>query len=166
MDAWYAVHTQARMEQWARSNLWERGFEVYLPLYRKLRRHARKTERVSAALFPRYLFVRADLSAGHKPRIRSCPGVDNLVAFGNRPAAIRDAIIAEIRSREGEDGYVDLRDVDRMRAGEPLRVVDGALCEHVGLFQCLDDKQRVVILLQLLGREVKVRLSADQVSRA
>ena len=49
---WYAVYTHARMERWARSNLWERGFEVYLPEYHKERRHARKTDWVNAPLFP------------------------------------------------------------------------------------------------------------------
>ena len=61
MKQWYAVYTKPRMELWARSNLWERGFEVYLPQYRKLRRHARKLDIIAAPLFPRYLFVRADL---------------------------------------------------------------------------------------------------------
>ena len=37
---WYAVYTHTRTERWARSNLWERGFEVYLPEYLKERRHA------------------------------------------------------------------------------------------------------------------------------
>ena len=64
MKAWYAVYTHARMEKWARSNLWERGFEAYLPVYHKERRHARKVDWVAAPLFPRYLFVRADLEAG------------------------------------------------------------------------------------------------------
>ena len=57
---WYAVYTQARMEKWARSNLWERDHEDYSPQFLRQRRHAPKTDWVSAPLFPRYLFVAVD----------------------------------------------------------------------------------------------------------
>ena len=64
MKRWYAVRSPPRMELWARTNLWDRGFEVYLPRYRKQRRHARRREWVPRPLFPGYLFVSADLEAG------------------------------------------------------------------------------------------------------
>ena len=85
---WYAVYTQARMEKWARSNLWERDFEVYLPQYSRQRRHARKTDWVSAPLFPRYLFVAADPDAPGRRSINSAPGVVSVVSFGERPAPL------------------------------------------------------------------------------
>ena len=75
MKAWYCAYTQPCMELWARANLWERGLEVYLPLYRRRRSHARRVDWVSAPLFPRYLFVAADLEAGERRRIVSHPSI-------------------------------------------------------------------------------------------
>ena len=110
-NRWYAVYTQARMEHWARSNLWERGHEVYLPIYRRQRRHARKTDWVSAPLFPRYLFVTKNPKGPGQRSIMSAPGVINLVTFGDRPATVADTVIREIQGRENEVGHVQLLDL-------------------------------------------------------
>jgi transcriptional antiterminator RfaH len=165
MMAWYAVYTNARMENWARSNLWERGFEVYLPQYRKQRRHARKVDMVTAPLFPRYLFVRADLEAGDRRHIVTARGVASLVAFGERAAPIRDDIIAEIRSREDADGHIRLCDPAELAPGDKVRLHSGAMQDAIGIFDCASDKDRVLILLNLMGRAVRVTVSADSVSR-
>jgi len=165
MTRWYAVYTQARMEKWARANLWERGLEVYLPLYRKQRRHARRTDIVTAPLFPRYLFVQADLSRVGRNIIAAAPGVNQLVSFGRQPTAVADAIIAEIRQREDDGGYVRMCEQAPLRPGERVRVQSGPLNDVVGLFQQMADERRVVILLDLMGRSVRVKAPVDAVVR-
>ena len=165
MMHWYAVYTKPRMELWARSNLWSRDFEVYLPRYLKWRRHARRSEWVPRPLFPSYLFVRADLDAGDTRRVNTAPGVRYMVSFGDRPSPVAHEIIEEIRSREGEDGLIRLNEPSRFKRGERLRVTGGVLCEQVGLFEYASDERRVIILLNLLGRKVRVHLAASHVSR-
>ena len=162
--AWYCAYTQPRLELWARANLWEKGLEAYLPLYRKRRSHARRVDWVSAPLFPRYLFVQADLEAGDRRRIAGARGVAQLVAFGERPAAVPEEILAALRGREDASGHVEVS--PRFQPGEALRVSEGALLDQVGLFQGLDDEKRVIVLLTLLNRPVSVRLPAHAVSRA
>ena len=97
---WHAAYTQPRMELWARSNLWERGLEVYLPMYCKRRRHARRTDWVPSPLFPRYLFVQANLAVTGTRVIRNARGVVSLVSYGSRPAAVPPVVIDGIRARE------------------------------------------------------------------
>ncbi|MDP7549383.1 MAG: transcription termination/antitermination NusG family protein [Alphaproteobacteria bacterium] len=162
---WYAVHTQTRLEMWARSNLWERGFEVYLPLYHRQRRHARKTDWVSAPLFPRYLFVAAEPQTGNQRAINSAPGVAGLVAFGERPGLISNNVIQAIRDREDAAGHVQLVDQNTLVPGEQVRLQSGAMADHIGLFERRGDGERVVILLQLLGREVRVKVPASTIAR-
>ena len=164
-DQWYAVYTQARMEKWARSNLWERGFEVYLPLYHKERRHARKTDWVSAPLFPRYLFVAAGPQSRQQRSINSAPGVISLVTFGERPGLISGAVIKAIQAREDADGHVQLVDQNTLVPGEQVRLQSGAMADRVGLFGCRSEGDRVVILLNLLGREVRVKVPASTIAR-
>ena len=98
MKRWYAVYTQSRMELWARGNLWEREVEAYLPRYRRRRRHARRTEWIAAPLFPRYLFVRADLLRTGRRLISAAPGVVGLVSMALEPAALADTVIEDIRT--------------------------------------------------------------------
>ena len=164
-DQWYAVYTQARMEKWGRSNLWERGFEVYLPLYHKERRHARKTDWVSAPLFPRYLFAAAGPQSRQQRSIISAPGVISLVTFGERPGLISGAVIKAIQAREDADGHVQLVDQNTLVPGEQVRLQSGAMADRVGLFGCRSEGDRVVILLNFLGREVRVKVPASTIAR-
>ena len=160
MKRWYAVYTQCRMETWARANLWERGVEAYLPRYHKRRRHARRTEWIAAPLFPRYLFARVDLSM-----VGAAPGVVSLVCMGREPAPLADAVIEDIQAREGEDGLIDLERERALYPGEEVRVCEGPFRDAVGLFAAPGDRDRVFVLLNLLGREVRARIPITNLSR-
>lgn len=168
MNRWYCAYTKPTAEVWARTNLWERGFEVYLPQYRKRRRHARRTDYVAAPLFPRYLFVSADLESGVFRGITYAPGVSHLISFAGQAAVVPENVIAEIRAHEGEDGMVDIDHgqgaASRYRPGDRVRISEGAMVDSVGIFQAPTDDQRVFILLNLLGREVRVRVDASALS--
>ncbi len=167
---WYCVFTKPEGELWARTNLWERGLEVYLPLYNKRRRHARGLVVGPAPLFPRYLFVRADLSVTGARAISFARGVSALVGFGSGPTPVPDRVIAELQAREGEGGLIDLDDrkgaSSRYQRGDRVRIAEGALLDSVGLFQRRLDRERVIILLDLLGRQTPVRVAADALARA
>ncbi len=165
MKRWYAVYTQSRMEAWARANLWERGVEAYLPRYRKRRRHARRTDWVAAPLFPRYLFVRADLAHTGRRLIGSAPGIASLVCIGREPSAVADTVIEDIRAREGETGLIDLERERTLRPGEEVRVCEGPFRDAVGFFAAASDSERVFVLLNLLGRQVRARIPVANLSR-
>lgn len=167
---WYCAYTKPAAEVWARTNLWERGFEVLLPLYLRRRRHARRTTSIQAPLFPRYLFVRADLSERSARGIIFARGVESLVRFGEEPATVPDHVIAELKGRQGTDGLIDLDEgqgaSSRFQAGQRVHIDGGALCGQVGLFQTKVDAERVIILLNLLGRDVRAVINANALCRA
>ncbi len=160
MRRWYAVQTKPRQETWAMNNLIERGLEVYLPRYAKRRRHARRVEMVKAAFFPGYLFVRADLGLTSSRAISMAPGVVRMVAFGADLAPVGDQIIAALRAREDEHGLIRMR-ADDFAAGETVRVEEGAFGDQVGLCCGVRDRERVVVLFQLLGRAVRATVPAN-----
>ena len=161
---WYAAYTHVGKERWARSNLWDLGFEVYLPEYRRERRHARRTDFVTRPLFPRYLFVRAApdqvFAATHAATAK---GVVDLVRMGRRYPTVPGALIDELRAREGDDGYVELGRSPLAR-GQAVRIVSGSLRDQLGIFECRDDAQRVIILINMLGRKVRAKVAAADVA--
>ena len=75
-------------------------------------------------------------------------------------------MIKEIKEREDSKGLVDVVNTDTLAPGERVRVTSGPLIDRVGLFQCLDDNQRVLILMELMGQYVEVRLSRSEIVRA
>ena len=160
---WYAVQTRSTMEMWAQANLRERGFETYLPLYRKRRSHARKVDYRLVPFFPGYLFVDASFELQSIRAVNYAPGVIGVVSFGSRPAVVADHVIDEIRCREGEDGCIQPQHVHKLVSGQRVRIEQGVLSNHVGLFQCDTDEQRVVVLLSILGRDVRAKVPRQSV---
>lgn len=159
---WYVVQTQPHAEAKAVSHLNRQGFDAYLPRYLKRRRHARQIETVRAPLFPRYMFVSIDLATQRWRCIQSTVGVSRLVCNGEDPAPVSDHVIASLRAREDAEGLVHLEPQPRFRPGEQVRITDGALTSCLGLYEGMADGDRVKVLLDLLGR--KVRVVVDELS--
>jgi transcriptional antiterminator RfaH len=160
---WYVVLTQPHAEFKAADHLQRQGFEPYLPRYLKRRRHARRTEIVPAPLFPRYLFVGADLTTQRWRAIHSTIGVARLVCHGETPARVAETIIDELKASQDEKGYARLPVRPPLRSGDAIRVVEGAFASCLGLFEGMTDGERVAILLDLLGRKVRVSIGIDAI---
>jgi len=163
---WFVAHTHPHAEAKARAHLNRQGFEIYFPRYLKRRRHARRIENVAAPLFPRYLFVAVDLTAQRWRSIYSTIGVTRLVCNGDEPTPVPTGIVEALKSREDASGFIKLEYRPPFRAGDKVRVLDGALSSCLGLFEGMAERERVAILLDLLGRKVRVVLDADLVAAA
>lgn len=164
MKRWYAVYTKTGAECLAEGHLQRQGFSTYLPLYRKERRHARRITQVKAPLFPRYLFVELDLGLDRWKSVNGTHGVSYLVAMGERPSAVPEGVVEAIRARETGEKLIDLPPQPPFENGEVVRVTGGPLLDQTGVFQCVDDRQRVVVLLDMLGRKLTVPLRREAVA--
>ena len=163
---WYVVRTQPHAENKASAHLGRQGFETYLPRYLKKRRHARRVETVRAPLFPCYLFVAIDRQTQRWRCISSTIGVSHLVCNGDEPAPVPDNVIDALRRREDANGSICLPGRPRFATGDKVRLVDGAFVDCIGLFEGMKDIDRISVLLDLLGRKVRVVLDADSVAAA
>jgi transcriptional antiterminator RfaH len=163
---WYVVQTQPHAESKAMGHLIRQDFSVYLPRYLKRRRHARKVDMVAAPLFPRYLFVTVDLETQRWRSIQSTTGVSRLVCNGDEPAPVPPAVVEALQGREDAGGFVQLERRPQFAPGERVRVVDGVFADSLGLFEGMADRERVAILLDLLGRKVRILLDEGAITAA
>lgn len=162
---WYVVQTQVNGEEKAAQNLLRQGYQIYLPRYLKRRRHARKVDFTAKPLFPRYLFVAIDVATQRWRSVQSTFGVTCLVCHGDHPVKLHESIVRALRAREDEKGFIRLVNKP-IAAGDKVRVLGGAFMNDSGLFNGLADHDRVSILLEMLGRKVRVFLDADMVAAA
>jgi transcriptional antiterminator RfaH len=163
--AWYVVQTKVNAEAKAGRNLIRQGFEIYLPRYLKRRSHARKIEKVAAPLFPRYLFVSVD-SKQRWRSIQSTIGVSRLVTNGSDPAPVAHEVLQFLRAREDQSGFIAMDCRPSFAVGEKVRILAGAFADVVGLFDGLGDRERVAVLLDLLGQKVRVSMDVDMIAAA
>ena len=163
---WYVVQTQVNGEAKAAENLRHQGFESYLPRYLKRRCHARKVDFAAKPLFPRYMFVAIDMATQRWRSVQSTFGVSRLVSNGDAPAMVPDGVISALKAREDAKGFVKMDAAPAFVPGDKVRVLAGAFMDNAGLFNGMADHDRVSILLEMLGRQVRVLLDADMVAAA
>ena len=163
MSRWYVANTHPKLEKTALENLKRQGFAAYLPRYLKIRRHARRTEKVAAPLFPGYLFISMDVAATRWRAIRSTIGVRHLVCQGDAPTPVPDGVVEDIQAHENQDGLVAVSDPIPFKKGDPVQIAGGPLREHTGWFDCVSDDHRVMVLLNLLGRQIRLPFAAELV---
>ena len=163
MKHWYVAQTQVHAEERARANLERQGFHTYLPSYRRERRHARRREVVRAPLFPGYVFVQLDLDSAPWRAINGTLGINYLICHGEHPAALPEGTVENLAARENEEGLI-VPQPQAFQKGETLRIVSGALADCWGLFDKMADRDRVILLLDLLGRKVRVQAPLDSVA--
>ena len=166
MMRWYVAYTQPNAEWKAVAHLRRQGFEAYLPLCRAIRRHARRQEVVRRPLFPRYVFVGLDLAADRWRAVNGTVGVGRLVCHGERPAPLPDAVVAALRAGEDAEGLVSLSSLVLFDPGARLRVLDGAFAGKTGRYVAMSAAERVVLLFDLIGREVEVTVPIHAVEAA
>lgn len=163
---WFVAHTQPHAEARAVANLERQGFATYLPRYLKRRRHARRVDTVAVPVFPRYVFVAIDVSRQRWLSIRSTVGVSRLVCQGDAPLPVPEGIVEGLIKRQDELGFVRLMAPAGLRVGDKVRVLGGAFEETLGLLESMTDEQRVTILLDMLGRKVRVTLDSGLIAAA
>jgi transcriptional antiterminator RfaH len=162
---WFVVYTQPLKETVAKQHLEEQGYDVYLPMFKKTRRHARRMDEVLQPLFPRYLFVGLDLKLDAWRAVNGTRGVAYLLLNDGHPLGISTSIIEELKILEN-NGVVPIECVSAFTKGESLRVVDGAFKDQVAVFQRMGDKQRVQLLLNFLGRDTRITVPVCAVEAA
>lgn len=155
---WYLVHCKPRQEAVAALNLTRQGYVVYYPRVRERRRRNARQFLVIAPMFPRYLFVNLDSETRSWSPIRSTLGVVSLVRFGETPALVPEDLVEMLRAREDADGIQPLSTQEYQR-GTKVRITDGQFAGYEAVYFARTGRDRVVVLLDVLGRHTRMSVS-------
>lgn len=163
MKRWYVIQTRPRDESTALFHLQRQGFEGYLPRFLKRRRHARRIDVKAEPLFPGYLFVAFDLAVARWRSIQGTVGVSRLVCHGETPVPLPEGVVDQIRGNEDDGGWIVMCAAESLQKGQKVEISEGPFSDLTGIFEALDSKERVIVLLNLLGREVRARVPSGWV---
>ncbi|AGH97788.1 transcription termination/antitermination protein NusG [Micavibrio aeruginosavorus] len=162
MSNWFVIQTQPNQEFRAETHLRRQGYDVWLPCIKKIRRHARRVENVQRPLFPGYMFVRMDINEQPWRAINGTFGVRNILCQNNKPQTIAPGFIEALRNRAVDDGRTIPVD-DGMREGNVVRIAQGPFEDYIGTILKIADRDRIMLMLQILGREVRAIVSRHEV---
>jgi transcriptional antiterminator RfaH len=157
MAYWAVAQLQPQRERLAVHCLRLEGYETYFPRLRQVRRHNGRKIESSPPLFPGYAFVLIELQWS---RCAWAPGVASLIMNGTGPARVPNSVISEIQSRE-RNGLIELP--SRLQPGDRVRLLYGPFAGHIGLYAGMKPRERIEVLLAILGSAQRVTLAKDAV---
>jgi transcriptional antiterminator RfaH len=160
-SAWIVVNTQPHREQIALENLARQAFNTYCPMMRTRVRHARRAQEVLRPLFPGYLFVRVNSDLQRWRPILSTYGVRTLVCCGDCPSFLDGGFVEALQAREM--GGAIVRPASPYAPGQRVKMAGGAFDGLIATILEMDEKDRLVVLMDLLNRPTKVRVDARRV---
>jgi transcription elongation factor/antiterminator RfaH len=135
--------------------------EVYLPRIRFRRSTRGGPVWFTEALFPNYLFVRFDLRAALR-RVHYTSGVSGVIRFGDHWPEIPDAVIEDLRCAVGPDAVHEVG--EELEPGDPVVISGGAFHDlRAVVTRVMTGRERVAVLLEILGRQTAVELPASEV---
>ena|SRR5580765_1901950 len=149
---WVVVMTKPNCEHIAVANLVQQGFQCYAPRFRFKRPD--QTVLIKP-LFPRYIFT---FIQSFWYCIRGTRGVSYLLMGDNGPQSVPEAVIKSIQSREDGEGYIKLESkealIRRFQYGDKVRTTEGPLAGKLLVYDGMSSRDRVKVLIAMLGREV------------
>ncbi|MGD9924518.1 MAG: transcription termination/antitermination protein NusG [Pseudorhodoplanes sp.] len=158
---WYLLTIERRRENTVSAHLIGRGIRVYVPEQPKWTPRGRTKQR--EPMFPGYAFARIDYE-NEWPRVRSRPGVIGVLkdAKTGLPIVVRESDL--VRVTDIERAALDTRKRSSFAVGDRVRVRDGSPWSDLdGPIWRLAEKDRIVVLLHVLGRRVKVELPEREI---
>lgn len=166
MADWYAVHTRPRQEERALEHLRRQHYECFLPRIRERVRRAGGVSRALVPMFPRYLFVRLELGTDNLARLCSTRGVAAPVRFGSRMPPVPAALVEQLKAGIAQPLEQGARVLGDLRPGMRVRIEEGVFAGLGGELVSMKSEQRVLVLLDLLGRKARVALPESVLSQA
>jgi transcription antitermination factor NusG len=157
---WYAISTKSNCEHMAATSLAHKGYEQYLPLYRRCSRQFGRVVETKAPLFPGYIFCRLDPRIPF--RIVTTPGVVRIVGFGNEPTPVSNAEIEAIQIVLSSG--LAAEPCPFLHEGQRIRIACGALEGLEGILLKKKSQLRMVVAVTLLQRAISVEIDREYIT--
>ena len=158
---WFAVQSKPRQEASAKLQLERQGYHVYLPMITVRKRTRAAWTSSVEPLFPRYLFVNANITEQSLAPIRSTMGVSGLVRFGNVLRPVPDAVVHYLQQAEASQSSLTGEESWPFQVGDKVAVLEGPFAGLTAVFEGAQPKARAIILIELLGRQNAVEVSIN-----
>jgi transcription elongation factor/antiterminator RfaH len=154
---WYVVYSKPHKEEQVQFHLSLKGIESFFPRL-QMPNSASQKRRITP-LFPNYVFVRLDL-ANESHHVVWSPGVKRIVSFSTTPVPLEEKVIYFLRDKANGQGIIQAH--SQLQRGQQVEITGGPFDGFTGIIEKPPNaKGRVKILLQLLSRQISVKLGIE-----
>ena len=165
MNTWFVLYCKPGKDKVAESNLLSQDIEVYRPTVNldrigKNRIYQTRCE----SLFPRYLFIKVNPEKQALVSIANTRGICGFVKFGGKYSAIDERVIDQIKECELSQ-QIKINKCKTYVKGDPIYINEGSFNGFDATFIEKHGDDRVIVLLNMLGRMSKVEVPSNHISK-
>ena len=154
---WFALSVNVRHEKVVSELLRNKGFETFLPLYKRQHRYARRQREFELPLFPGYLFCHTTLV--RRLPIMTTPGVIRIIGAGRTPIPVDHKEISSIR--KALEAGIPMSPYHSWQSGEIGRISSGPLAGVEGVVVKSKQAMRLILCVTLLQRAVMLEIDSN-----
>lgn len=172
---WYVIHSYSGYENKVKANLETRIrsmhmedhiYEVHIPMEDVVEIKNGKKVTVPRKVFPGYILVRLRLDDDSWYAVRNTPGVTGFVGGNQKPTPLSRREVERFLGVQEEEEKAKPRFKPAWEVGEQVRVVTGPFADFNGVIEDINiDQQKVVVLVNIFGRDTPVELGFDDIQK-
>ena len=156
---WFALHVRSNFERTTCTILRNKGYQEFLPTYRRKRRWSDRVKDEDVPLFPGYLFCRLDQD--DRLPVLSSSGVVGIVGIGKTPMPVEAPELEAIWRVTHSD--LAINPIPHLSVGETVVLDSGPLSGLKGILLECKKQRRLVVSVTLLQRSVAVEIDGEHV---
>ena len=160
---WFLLQFKPNSHHLAERNLQRQGFESFLPLCEITKHRSSRYVTDLRPLFPGYMFVAFDPERGSWRQINCTIGVSKLVSFGCQPSPVPLDLISGLMLRCDAGGKLLPQQLNK---GDEVQLLTGPFVNYIAKVETIDAKQRVLVLMDLMGRITRMSVDSNQLQTA
>lgn len=170
---WYVIHTYSGYENKVRANLLRRIesmkmkdkiFQILVPTEEEIEFKDGKRKTVQKKIYPGYVLVEMIMRDDSWYVIRNTSGVTGFVGPGVKPIPLPEEEVKVILRHMGLEAPVRVNlDIE---IGQGVRITHGPFQDFQGIVEEVNsEREKVVVLITIFGRETPVELEFSQVEK-
>jgi len=153
---WFAVQVRAQREEGVADYLAGKGYEWFLPTYRRRRLWSDRIREFQVPLFPGYLFCR--FNPHDRLPILKTPGVIQVVGYNRVPVPVDEQEVAAIQQLVASG--IPNQPWPFLAVGDKVRIESGPLRGLEGILTGVKGNHKLVLSVTLLQRSVAVEIDS------
>lgn len=164
---WYVIHTYSGYENAVKTSIEKfvtgRGMEdkilrMEIPMETVTEvTESGTTKEVERKVFPGYVLIKMVMTDDTWHLVRNVRGVTGFVGSANKPIPLSEEEVLAMGMEKHEI-------VVNYNVGDHVKIVDGPLASFTGIVEEIEpEKNRVSVMVSMVGRETPVELELDQV---
>jgi len=158
---WYILQYKPNSHIISQQNLKRQGFNTFLPHEVVTKRKFSKTSKQLKPLFPGYMFVEFSKQDLSWTKINSTIGVSKLLITNRELISVNENLMQELIQRCDNLGkLLPPRDLQK---GDEVKVVNSPFTKFITKIEQIDSKNRIWVLMDIMGRKSRIQLMPEQI---